>query len=107
MSAWILYSVGLVVGAAGVLLLALSAVMTRGRRATDLRLALIERRLRLLMDHVGIADPEPEAADLLAHLVRGEKIQAIKLYRERTGVGLKEAKDAVEDLARRNGLTAR
>ncbi len=27
---------------------------------------------------------------------RGKKIQAIKLYREHTGVGLKEAKDAVE-----------
>jgi ribosomal protein L7/L12 len=29
---------------------------------------------------------------------RGQKIQAIKLVRERTGLGLKEAKDAVEDL---------
>ncbi len=38
----------------------------------------------------------------LVKLLRaGEKIQAIKLYRERTGVGLKEAKDAVEELQRR------
>jgi len=29
-------------------------------------------------------------------LNRGEKIEAIKLYREATGVGLKESKDAVE-----------
>lgn len=28
---------------------------------------------------------------------RGDKIEAIKLYREQTGAGLKEAKDAVED----------
>ena len=47
-------------------------------------------------------DVEPE---LLSLLGRGEKIQAIKLYRERTGVGLKEAKDAVEALAQRHGLT--
>ena len=29
-------------------------------------------------------------------LTQGQKIQAIKLYRERTGVGLAQAKDAVE-----------
>jgi hypothetical protein len=34
--------------------------------------------------------------DLLA---RGRKIEAIKVYRERTGKGLKEAKDAVEAFA--------
>jgi len=34
-------------------------------------------------------------------LQRGEKINAIKVYRERTGVGLKEAKDAVEALEKR------
>jgi large subunit ribosomal protein L7/L12 len=27
---------------------------------------------------------------------QGQKIQAIKLYREKTGIGLKEAKDAVD-----------
>jgi hypothetical protein len=30
------------------------------------------------------------------HLLSGHKIQAIKVYREITGVGLAEAKDAVE-----------
>ena len=34
---------------------------------------------------------------------RGQKIVAIKLWRERTGVGLAEAKDAVESLARSMG----
>ena len=37
-------------------------------------------------------------AEVLALLEQGRKIQAIKLYRERTGAGLKEAKDAVEAL---------
>ena len=32
-------------------------------------------------------------------LEQGKKIQAIKVYRELTGVGLKEAKDAVERMA--------
>lgn len=42
--------------------------------------------------------PSPAAALATVHeaLLRGDKIEAIKLYREATGVGLKEAKDAVE-----------
>lgn len=31
-------------------------------------------------------------------ILGGRKIEAIKIYREATGVGLKEAKDAVEEL---------
>lgn len=34
-------------------------------------------------------------------LFRGNKIEAIKLYRESHGVGLKDAKDAVEELEAR------
>jgi len=33
---------------------------------------------------------------VLEPLMRGNKIEAIRVYREATGVGLKEAKDAVE-----------
>jgi ribosomal protein L7/L12 len=36
-----------------------------------------------------------------AALAAGRKIEAIKLYREQHGVGLREAKDAVEALLRR------
>ena len=47
------------------------------------------------------ADPGgPEAALLRA----GRKIEAIKSLRERTGLGLKEAKDAVDALERKLGL---
>lgn len=43
----------------------------------------------------------------LRELLRGgQKIEAIKRYRERTGAGLKEAKDAVEALAAEAGLPA-
>jgi ribosomal protein L7/L12 len=41
------------------------------------------------------AEIETELAPLLK---QGEKIKAIKLFRDRTGAGLKEAKDAVEAL---------
>jgi ribosomal protein L7/L12 len=54
----------------------------------------------------------PLAADdfesrLLKLLQAGEKIEAIKQYRQQTGVGLKDAKDAVESLAARHGIVPR
>ncbi|MGD0515905.1 MAG: ribosomal protein L7/L12 [Thermoguttaceae bacterium] len=35
-----------------------------------------------------------------------KKIEAVKLYREMTGAGLKEAVDAVEDLAKEHNITS-
>lgn len=43
---------------------------------------------------------EPFDAQMIALVQTGQKIEAIKRYREATGVGLKEAKEAVEALAR-------
>ena len=69
-------------------------------------------RLTTLVDtlyrHLGIGQlgaaaldqPDPAIVDAIR---AGNKIQAIKLWRERTNVGLKEAKDAVESLARSMG----
>jgi ribosomal protein L7/L12 len=53
------------------------------------------------------ASPAPAGdRDLVELLKAGRKIDAIKLHRERTGLGLKEAKDAVEALAAREGIVA-
>lgn len=42
--------------------------------------------------------------DVLRLLAAGKKIQAIKLYREHTGSGLKDAKEAVEALGAQHGI---
>ena len=42
--------------------------------------------------------PPEKSPELHALIFRGRKIEAIKLHREHTGLGLKEAKDAVEAL---------
>jgi ribosomal protein L7/L12 len=49
---------------------------------------------------VGLSEPEAVSDDdrLIALVRNGQKIEAIKLYRERTGAGLQAAKDAVEAL---------
>lgn len=69
-------------------------------------------RLTTLVDtlykHLGIGQlgamaldqPSPEITDAIR---AGNTIVAIKLWRQRTGVGLAEAKNAVEDLARSMG----
>lgn len=81
------------------------------------RLAALETRLQQLFEHLNVKpravgsagegwwggsgesteppDPlsDPEIQDLVA---KGNEIQAVKRYRELTGVGLKEAKDAID-----------
>ncbi|MFB9234194.1 hypothetical protein ACFFWC_01370 [Plantactinospora siamensis] len=82
----------------GVLLM---QVAGSGRRdGTAWRLGEIERRLDLVMNHLGIEDPGAELPGVREHLARGDKIQAIKAYREATGADLRTAKDAVEAMGR-------
>lgn len=50
-----------------------------------------------------VIDPAWEA-ESISLLERGQKIEAIKLYRQRHDVGLKEAKEAVETLAVGHGI---
>jgi large subunit ribosomal protein L7/L12 len=59
----------------------------------------------------GASLPEPEQvgteleAEVLNLLERGEKLRAVKLYRDRTGANLMESKLAVESVAARHGIT--
>ncbi len=62
----------------------------------------LEDRLKFLYRRLGIdyaADPNSDpvlSPQIQEALRRGNKIEAIKLYRELTGVGLAEAKDAID-----------
>lgn len=62
----------------------------------------IEEKLDLIIKHLGIQQgsnaPATEDFELQQLLSSGRKIQAIKRYRELTGAGLKDAKNAVEKL---------
>jgi Ribosomal protein L7/L12 C-terminal domain len=94
-----------VVLAAVALLLGLLARAIYDIRKRTLRLGRIETKLDLLMKNAGI-EFEPYkglSAEVVDALNRGEKIKAIKFYRSATGVGLKEAKDFIEDVQRRSG----
>ncbi|MEU6476293.1 ribosomal protein L7/L12 [Streptomyces sp. NPDC047017] len=67
----------------------------------DKRLVRIERRLAAVADHLGLEEPDGQRAqrERVESLVReGKQVAAIKAYREMTGAGLKEAKDAVDQI---------
>jgi ribosomal protein L7/L12 len=88
------------------------------------RIALLEARLQQVFEHLDLAPREPaggeggwwggsgedagpiapmddpEIQDLLA---KGNEIQAVKRYRELTGLGLKEAKDAIDEAQQDEG----
>ena len=69
-------------------------------------LSRLEAKVDLLLKNANIKyDPAANvASDVTEALRRGAKIEAIKLYREQTGVGLKEAKDFVERLQSQTGV---
>lgn len=79
-----------------------SAVLTALKSSSERRFIRLEKKLDLILKHLGIEDVGPTNVGGLSVEVRtladdpAKKIQAIKLHREQTGVGLKEAKDAVE-----------
>jgi hypothetical protein len=69
-------------------------------RALSRRMGRLERKLDLLLDHFGIRDDGPDEFAEVWEMIRADKkLAAIKAYREVTGTGLKEAKDAVERMA--------
>jgi hypothetical protein len=65
-------------------------------RGLHSRLDRIERQLKALLDHFQVQLPDDGLGEVrrLAHA--GEKINAIKLYRQLTGASLVEAKEFVE-----------
>jgi hypothetical protein len=85
-------------------------LLDHGRRIADLERKVAELYKRLgqaepasLGDDSGLSEPASLVASedprLIELIQGGKEIQAIKLYRELTGVGLAEAKDSVDRLA--------
>jgi ribosomal protein L7/L12 len=71
-------------------------------------LTRIEAKLDLLVRNAGLQyDPYSDLpAPVVEALRRGAKIDAIKHYRQITGVGLKDAKDFIDEVQRRAGSKA-
>jgi ribosomal protein L7/L12 len=67
------------------------------RKSADSR--RMERKLDALLKHQGISAPQAVLSEEVQRLARDptQKIAALKLHREQTGLGLAEAKADIED----------
>ncbi|GGV72484.1 ribosomal protein L7/L12 [Streptomyces thermoviolaceus] len=63
---------------------------------SERRVARLEHKLDQIMAHLGLQDDDPRLQQVHELARTGRQIEAIKVYREVTGAGLKEAKDAVD-----------
>lgn len=72
------------------------------------RLSRIDAKLDTLLKNAGIAFDELHdlPPDVREALERGERIEAIRRFRQATGGGLKEAKDAIDEARRRRSAAS-
>jgi ribosomal protein L7/L12 len=79
---------------AGVVLMILTTAISGARTAA--RVEAANRKLDLLLKHAGVDIQQIMRGELEPLLRAGNKIEAINVYRECTGVSLADAKNAVE-----------
>ena len=75
------------------------------RRSSAAQLAAVQRKLDLVLDHLGIATPEQ--TEVVDHLENGRTVEAVRAYRKHTGASLLEAKQAVDRLAAARHVTGK
>ncbi|MEV7016561.1 hypothetical protein [Streptomyces sp. NPDC093991] len=81
-----------------VVTLGVASIQTHLSRS-ERRVARVERKLDLVLGHLGLEEEVPRKDEILALVRDGKQVQAIKLYRESTGASLVEAKQAVDGMS--------
>ena len=76
---------------------AASGTWFQERRSSATQLAAVQRKLDLVMNHLGIA--APEESEVVRHLEDGRTVEAVRSYRKQTGASLLDAKRAVDRIA--------
>jgi ribosomal protein L7/L12 len=81
-----------------IVLLLLSWFSASAHRSSQQRaLDKLTTKIDLVMDQLGVVVPEPEGMSEVDALIRADrKVEAVKRYRQLTGDGLVEAKEAVD-----------
>ncbi|MFI0503367.1 hypothetical protein ACH3WN_10935 [Streptomyces albogriseolus] len=81
-----------------VVVLGVASIQTQLTRS-ERRVARVERKLDAVMRHWGLEEEVPRRDEILALVRDGKQVRAVKLYREATGAGLLEAKQAVDAMS--------
>jgi hypothetical protein len=70
------------------------------------KLDAIDRKLTFLFQHLGVAyvDQRPPPSPIEQLVLQGDRMGAIRLFQSTHGVGLPEAKRAIEEIAARLGV---
>jgi hypothetical protein len=89
------------------ILMALIGARLNKLQGRILELSRVEAKLDLLLKQANIQfDPFVHVPREIAEAVRsGKKIEAIKLQRQSSGMGLKESKEFIEEIERRAGVS--
>ena len=87
-----------VVGAVGSAL-GFAGAWLQERRSGAAQLSSIQRKLDLVVEHLGLTDATPERLEVVRHLTEGQTVAAVRAYRRHTGASLLEAKQAVDRIA--------
>lgn len=80
-----------------------SSITARRHSETQLTLRRMEAKVGQLMDRTGL-QPQDDLAEVHRAVVAGQKIRAVKAYREATGADLVTAKRTVERIQRGESL---
>jgi len=66
------------------------------------RVTTLESQIAFLLRDLGLEYPEPSTWEVPTEIMdlvrRGKKVEAIRLFRQETGAGLKDAKEFIESL---------
>jgi ribosomal protein L7/L12 len=70
------------------------------------RIRRLEQKVDMIMQHLGLEFDDDETGGsidpaIIEAIKRNNKIEAIKIYRDQTGFGLKEAKDVIDEIEAR------
>lgn len=85
--------------AALLLLLTIIVLLLAMPNPSEARIKHMDRKLDQIMDYLGI-EPENIDSELKELLADNKKIRAVKRLRQETGMGLKEAKEYIDNLVR-------
>ena len=83
------------------LLLMIIGILLGSPNSSDFKMKYMDKKLDKIMEHLGIEEIniDEELKELLAD---EKRIPAIKRLREKTGIGLKEAKEYIDNLERKS-----
>ena len=104
MDDWV--SIALVLLAAGLLLAAVgrtTGAAAREQARTAARLDRLQRSVDAIAAQLRVDVSEPQHPEVERLVEAGQKIQAIRRYREETGADLVSAKNAVDEMVARRG----